>query len=54
MAEEQIPKVDRRGNTILVPIGIGAVFIVLVVLMSLRMESTAPTRPPPPGTTQNK
>jgi hypothetical protein len=51
---DEIPKADRRGNTILVPIGIGAVFAVLVVLMFMRMDSTAPTPPPPSSTTQSK
>jgi hypothetical protein len=32
----ELPKVDRRGTTILVPIGIGLVFVMLASLMLLR------------------
>jgi hypothetical protein len=53
MAEDNIPKVDRRGTTIFVPIAIAGVFVVLLVLMFLRMDSTAPTPPPRPGAAQN-
>ena len=49
--DNNLPKVDRRGTTVLVPLGFVAVFVVLVALMMLRTEETAPT-PPPPGTTQ--
>jgi hypothetical protein len=51
---DNIPKVDRRGNTVLVPLGMAAVFIVLAVLMMMRTEETAPTPPPPPGAAQPK
>lgn len=49
---DNIPKVDKHGTTILVPIGIVAVFVVLVGLMMLRTEETAPTPAPPPGASQ--
>lgn len=49
--DNNLPKVDRRGTTVLVPLGFVAVFAVLVVLMMLRTEETAPT-PPPPSTAQ--
>jgi hypothetical protein len=51
---DNVPKVDRRGTTVLVPLGMAAVFVVLAVLMMLRTEETAPTPPPPPGTSQSK
>jgi hypothetical protein len=47
-----IPKADRHGNTMLVPIGIVAVFAILIALMFMRTEETAPT-PPPPGASQS-
>ena len=49
---DNIPKVDKRGTTMLVPLGIGAVFLVLAVLMMMRTEETSPTPPPPPGASQ--
>jgi hypothetical protein len=48
-----LPKVDRRGSTILVPIGIRAVFAVLAVLMLMR-NSWDGTPPPPLGETAAK
>jgi hypothetical protein len=51
---DNIPKADRRGNTVLVPLGMAAVFIVLAVLMMMRTEETAPTPQPPPGASQPK
>ena len=47
-----IPKADKHGNTVLVPIGIVAVFLVLIALMFMRTEETAPTPAPPPGSSQ--
>ena len=47
-----IPKADRHGNTMLVPFGIIAVFVVLVALMFMRTEETAPTPQSPPGASQ--
>ena len=49
---DNLPKVDKRGTTIVVPIGIVAVFVVLVGLMMMRTEETAPTPSPPPGASQ--
>jgi hypothetical protein len=46
---DNLPRVDRRGTTVLVPLGIAAVFIAIVALMLLRTEQTAPTPPPPPS-----
>ena len=30
--DDNFPKVDRRGTTVLVPVAIGAVFVVLAIL----------------------
>ncbi len=49
---DNIPKVDRRGSTVLVPLGFAAVFVLLAGLMLMRTERTAPT-PPPPATSQS-
>ena len=49
---DNIPKVDRRGSTVLVPLGFAAVFVLLAGLMLMRTESTAPT-PPPPAPSQS-
>ena len=51
---DSLPKVDRRGNTLLVPLGFAAVFLILVGLMFMRTEDTAPTPPPPSQTTPNR
>jgi hypothetical protein len=51
---DSLPKVDKRGTTILVPLGMVAVFVVLAVLMLMRTEETAPTPPPPSGVSQTK
>ena len=49
--------VDRRGTSVLVPIGIGAVFAVLALLMLIR-SSHENTSPPPDnvgtGTTSSR
>jgi hypothetical protein len=49
---DNIPRVDRRGSTVLVPLGFTVVFVLLAGLMLMRTESTAPT-PPPPATSQS-
>ncbi len=49
--KDNIPKVDRRGTTFLVPLGFTIVFVLLAGLMLMRTESAAPT-PPPPATSQ--
>ena len=33
---DKIPKADRRGNTIFVPLGLAIVFVVLACLMLIR------------------
>jgi hypothetical protein len=43
-----VPKVDRRGTSIFVPIGIAVVFVALAVLMLVR-NSPQGTPPPPLG-----
>ena len=50
---EPLPKVDRRGNTILVPIGFVVVFIVLAALMLMRISPQG-APPPPLGETAAK
>jgi hypothetical protein len=47
---DNIPRVDRRGSTVLVPLGFTVVFVLLAGLMLMRTESTAP---PPPATSQS-
>jgi hypothetical protein len=42
-----LPKADRRGNTVLVPIGIAIVFVILAALMLLR--NNPGDRAPPRG-----
>jgi hypothetical protein len=49
--KDNIPKVDRRGTTFLVPLGFTIVFVLLAGLMLMRTESASPT-PPPPATSQ--
>ena len=44
-----LPKADRRGTTILVPIGIGAVLVVLAALMLVRDSDDAPPTPTASG-----
>jgi hypothetical protein len=48
-----LPKVDRRGTSILVPIGVAIVFIALSALMLMR-NSPQGTPPPPLGETAAK
>jgi hypothetical protein len=50
---DNIPKVDRRGTTVLVPLGMAAVFLVLAVLMMMRTEETAPEANRPSGASQS-
>lgn len=49
-SQQNLPKVDRRGTSVLVPLGIGAVFVVIVVFMLMR-NSMEGTPPPPIGET---
>jgi hypothetical protein len=52
MADEDnkgLPKVDRRGTTILVPLGIGAVLVLIAVLMIVRNSGDVPPVPTPSG-----
>jgi hypothetical protein len=42
---DELPKVDRRGTSVLVPLGMGAVFLVLVVLMLARNIGGSPPQP---------
>jgi hypothetical protein len=49
---DNIPRVDWRGSTVLVPLGFTVVFVLLAGLMLMRTESTA-TTPPPPATSQS-
>ena len=44
-----MPKVDRRGTTILVPLGISVVLIVIAGLMLMRDSGDAPPVPTPSG-----
>jgi len=44
-----VPKVDRRGTTFLVPLGISAVLLLLAVLMLVRDSDDAPPLPTPSG-----
>jgi hypothetical protein len=44
-----VPKVDRRGTSILVPLGISIVFIVLAALMLVRDSDHAAPVPTPGG-----
>ena len=54
MADNDIvPKADKYGNTMLVPIGIVAVFAILIALMFMRTEETSPTLPPPGASQSN-
>jgi len=43
----ELPKADRRGTTILVPLGIGVVFVVVAGRMLLRNNSPDDRAPPP-------
>jgi len=49
--DENIPKVDRRGTTILVPIGLAVVCAVLVVLMIWPKGNETPQQGPSGGGT---
>lgn len=43
--DDKIPRVDSRGTTFLVPLGIGAVLVVIAVLMIFRDSGEAPPEP---------
>jgi hypothetical protein len=47
--DDHLPKVDRRGTSFLVPLGIGVVFVVIVALMLFRDTGDAPPVPTPSG-----
>ena len=47
--DKGIPKADRRGSTILVPLGLGLVLIVLAALMLVRDSDDAPPTPTSSG-----
>jgi hypothetical protein len=47
--KQGLPKVDRRGTTILVPLGISAVLVLIAVLMMARDSGDTPPVPTPSG-----
>jgi hypothetical protein len=47
--DKTIPKADRRGSTILVPLGISLVLIVLAALMLVRDSDDTPPTPSSSG-----
>jgi hypothetical protein len=47
--DKGLPKADRRGSTVLVPLGISLVLIVIAALMLVRDSDDAPSTPSSSG-----